>query len=86
MAARKVGLLAFGAAPRFAFYLREETAEHAMCCFVDLVRTLLGESAVADDKCECGHSLVVLGVEVLMADNGYAFRPAKDKVINFVSQ
>ena len=67
-------------------YLREETAEHAMCCFVDLVRTLLGESAVADDKCECGHSLVVLGVEVLMADNGYAFRPAKDKVINIVCQ
>ena len=49
-----------------------------MSCFVDLVRTLLGESAVADDKCECGHSLVVLGVEVLMADNGYAFRPAKE--------
>ena len=52
-----------------------------MCCFVDLVRTLLGESAVADDKCECGHSLVILGVEVHMADNGYAFRPAKEKVM-----
>ena len=81
-----MGLLAFLGGASFRVYLREETAEHAMCCFVDLVRTLLGESAVADDKCECGHSLVVLGVEVLMADNGYAFRPAKDKVSDFVSQ
>ena len=64
------------------FVVREETAEHAMCCFVDLVTTLLGESAVADDKCECGHSLVVLGVEVQMADNGYSLKPAREKVMN----
>ena len=44
------------------------------------MRVLLGTSAVADEKCEVGESLVVLGVEVQMSQKGYSFRPAADKV------
>ena len=51
-----------------------------MKCFARLVRVLLGTSAVADEKCEVGDSLVVLGVEVQMSQKGYSFRPAADKV------
>ena len=35
---------------------------------------------MADEKCEVGESLVVLGVEVQMSQKGYSFRPAADKV------
>ena len=59
---------------------RAETTEHALGCFVRLVRVLLGESAIADDKCEYGPSLVILGVQIDMAENGYKLSPAADKV------
>ena len=59
---------------------RTGTAEHALKCFARLVRVLLGTSAVADEKCEVGESLVVLGVEVQMSQKGYSLRPAADKV------
>ena len=58
---------------------REETAEHAMSCFVRLVRALLGESAIADEKCECGPSLVILGVEFQLSEEGYTLMPAANK-------
>ena len=60
--------------------IRTGTAKHALKCFARLVRVLLGTSAVADEKCEVGESLVVLGVEVQMSQKGYSFRPAADKV------
>ena len=59
---------------------RAETTEHALGCFVRLVRVLLGESAIADDKCEYGPSLVILGVQIDMAENCYKLSPAVDKV------
>ena len=52
-----------------------------MGCFVRMVRLLLGDSAIADDKCEFGPSLVILGVQVRMAENGYKLAPAADKAV-----
>ena len=60
--------------------LKEELVEHAMGCFVRLVRLLLGDPAIADDKCEFGPSLVILGVQIKMAENGYKLAPAFDEV------
>ena len=54
--------------------------EHALRCFARLVRVLLGASAVADDKCEFGRGLVVLGVDIQMSPKGYTFKPASAKV------
>ena len=48
------------------------------------MRVLLGTSAVADEKCEVGESLVVLGVEVQMSQKGYSLRPAADKAWGIV--
>ena len=36
--------------------------KHALQCLVRLIKVLLGPSAVAPNKSECGNSLVVLGV------------------------
>ena len=43
---------------------RPECAEHSMLCFTRLIRLLLGESAIAAEKNECGKELVVLGILV----------------------
>ena len=43
---------------------RAETAEHALGTGVRLIRALLGQTAVADRKCEIGRSLIVLGTLV----------------------
>ena len=43
---------------------RPEAMEHSMLIFARLVRLLLGESAVAERKLECGRELVILGVKV----------------------
>ena len=58
---------------------RQDTMEHAKQCFVRLLRLLLGESAVADNKVECGIKVVVLGVEITAAAEGIRFRPSPDK-------
>jgi hypothetical protein len=44
--------------------------EHALSCLARLIRILLGPSAVADKKLECGHELIVLGVSVLSLSKG----------------
>ena len=52
---------------------RCETNEHAMTCFARLVRALLGQSAIAERKLECGPSLVVLGMLVNPSPKGVRF-------------
>ncbi len=37
---------------------------HSMQIFARLVRLLLGETAIAEHKLECGLELVILGVKV----------------------
>ena len=59
---------------------RPQTLEHAMQCFARLVRVLLGQSALAEKKLECGLSLCILGVDVSLSSFGVTCRPAKDKV------
>ena len=51
------------------FVNRVETAQHALRSFTRVVRVLLGPSAVANDKLECGISLCILGVELRLANN-----------------
>ena len=58
---------------------REETVEHAMQCFARLVRVLMGATAIADRKLECGRTLCVLGVDLSLSVKGYTCRPSKDK-------
>ena len=41
---------------------RPETMEHGLQCLARLIRVLLGQTAVADNKLACGRSLCVLGV------------------------
>ena len=38
--------------------------DHALQCFVRLIRAVLGHSSIADKKVEFGMKLVILGVEV----------------------
>ena len=45
---------------------RPETVEHGLDTFVRLVRAVLGQSAIADSKVECGMTLVILGILVLL--------------------
>jgi hypothetical protein len=54
--------------------------QHGLQCFARLVRVLLGETAIADEKCECGPSLVVLGICIELSEEGYTFKPAEAKV------
>ena len=39
-------------------------ARHALQCVVRVVRALLGDAAIADRKTECGHPLVILGLQI----------------------
>jgi hypothetical protein len=47
----------FGAEPM-------ETLEHTLQCVVRVLRALLGDSAISNDKVDCGPGLRVLGVDV----------------------
>ena len=58
---------------------RKETVVHGLQCFVRLIRVLLGRTAIADEKCECGPSLVVLGVCIELSEKGYTLKPAEAK-------
>ena len=50
---------------------RPALVEHSMKCFARLVRLLLGQTAIAQRKLECGAGLTILGVEIEMDDLGY---------------
>lgn len=56
-----------------------------MHCFARLVRVLMGATAIAKRKLECGRSLCVLGVDVSLSNLGYTCRPAKDKVLKCIA-
>ena len=59
---------------------RSELCEHALGCFVRLVRACLGDTAAADEKCAVGNPMVVLGVETHILDSGVRFRPEPAKM------
>ena len=54
--------------------------DHGLECFARLVALLLGRDAVAEDKLECGTSLVILGILIELSERGYKCRPSKEKV------
>ena len=58
---------------------RPSLVKHSMECFARLVRLLLGQSAIANKKLECGPDLTILGVEVVMDASGYKCRPSREK-------
>ena len=66
------------------FFCRKETMQHALDCLARLIRLLLGPSAVADKKLECGTRLDVLGVDIKMSKRGYKCKPTKAKVQKWV--
>ena len=59
---------------------RKETVAHGLQCFVRLIRVLLGRTAIADEKCECGPNLAILGVYIELSEKGYTLKPAEAKV------
>ena len=54
---------------------RDGQAEHAMNIFARLVRCLLGEDAISQQKCVHGNPLVVQGVSVTVAPLGAKLQP-----------
>ena len=65
---------------------RPETVEHAMLCMARLIRAMLGETAVAARKLECGLVLTVLGVDLSLNTIGYQCRPSEEKVTKWIHQ
>ena len=48
-----------------------------MKCFARLLRLLLGPSALSDRKLGFGASLEILGVEVVLTEEGYTAKPSQ---------
>ena len=59
---------------------RPALLEHAVGCLARLLRLLLGKGALAEQKLEWGAGLCVLGVELILGQQGYSCRPAPGKV------
>lgn len=55
-------------------------------CSARLVRCLLGKSAIADRKLECGNPLTILGISVALKAEGICFRPEPVKVRKWLAQ
>ena len=64
---------------------RVETMHSALQCFARLVRALLGQSAIAEAKLECGPSLCILGVDIAMSWRGFQCRPAASKIPQWIA-
>jgi hypothetical protein len=65
---------------------RPECAEHAMRCFAEVVRAMLGPTAIAERKLECGNPLVVLGISVAVAFPRIELTLPDDKVAKWSGQ
>ena len=51
-----------------------------MQCFERVVSCLLGVGAIAEGKLECGATLCILGVQIVLAASRFTMRPAQTKV------
>lgn len=56
-----------------------------MMCFVRVVRTILGQTAIAEDKLGMGMDLVVLGIQVSFDRHGYQLRVDKQKAVKYLA-
>jgi hypothetical protein len=64
---------------------RPETIEHALGCFMRIIRLLLGQNALASHKVSFGSSLCVLGVDLAISAAGIVARPSATKVVKWVA-
>ena len=64
---------------------RSETANHAVSCFVQLVRVLLGHSAIADHKTCVGNPLEILGLDIFANLHGMRCMPREEKLFKWRS-
>jgi hypothetical protein len=60
-----------------------ECAEHSMHCFARLTRCMLGSTAIAARKLECGAPLVILGLKLDVSRDGITCWPSEDKVVKW---
>ena len=58
--------------------------KHALKIVAEVIDLLLGSGAAAPAKLLCGLSLVVLGVNISIAERGFTFCPAEVKVIKWM--
>ena len=64
--------------------LQPECVEHGLACFAELVRLLLGKSAVSDRKLGFGNPLCVLGLDTEISALGMTCVPSRDKVVKWL--
>lgn len=60
--------------------VQEGCVKHAMDCFAELVRLMLGSTAVSDKKLGFGNPLCILGLVVQISPDGLKCAPSGDKV------
>ena len=59
---------------------------HGIACFARLVRVILGPGAVAEEKVDSGVSLVILGIDITIAEGGISYRPDAAKAKKWRSE
>jgi len=64
---------------------KPECMDHAMHCFVRMVRVFLGPDAIEEKKLERGMCLTVLGAQLDLAVEGFTCRPAPKTVAKCLS-
>ena len=57
--------------------------EHAMRCFMRLIKLLLGEDSI-QHKFAYGSDLIILGVHCIISSSGICFRPSTDKILKWL--
>ena len=62
----------------------EENVAYALACFVRLVRALLGDDAMGDEKCEHGMPLAVLGLRFEASLQGVRRRVVESKGVKWL--
>ena len=62
-----------------SMYCSLSTLDKSLDQMARLIRLLLGCDAVAEDKLECGESLVVLGLKIDLSIRGFSCRPSDEK-------
>ena len=65
--------------------LQTGCAEHGMQCFAELVRLLMGSSAVSDKKLGYGNPLTILGLDIEVHSVGMTCFPSGDKVLKWLN-
>ena len=65
--------------------LQDDCVEHGMQCFAELVRLLLGTTAISDRKLGFGNPLTILGMVIEVRPHGLTCFPSGDKVVKWLN-